>query len=132
MVAFALQFALLHAYSFPQPSRPLPLHLLVISLIEMDERGYQGVWVESSADRLNKGRSFTHREPIHPGTHTYPLKHTRPRLTAHSSANTLPLNDFHLSGYIILLMGSLVGVLSIQQVKTEGIFSIRYLFIQKY
>lgn len=64
----------IHLLGLSPSASPSLRHL---SLIEMDERGYQGVWVESSADRLNQGRSFTHRQPIHPGTHTCPLPHTR-------------------------------------------------------
>lgn len=54
---------------FPPPRPPVssaPPSLRQLSLIEMDERGYGGVWVESSADRSNQGGSFTQCEPINP------------------------------------------------------------------
>ena len=63
----------IHLLGLSAAASPSLRHL---SLIEMDERGYQRVWVESSADRLNQGRSFTHRKPIHPGTHTHTRTHT--------------------------------------------------------
>lgn len=73
-------YSSLQSLSLSPSASPSLRHL---SLIEMDERGYQGVWVESSADQ---GRSFTHHKPIHPRTDTYPpLTPTHPCPETHSS-----------------------------------------------
>lgn len=70
----SFMLALVHTH-FLCPLRLLPTHPSVLSLIETDEKGYEGVWLESSADRLNQGGSFTQHMPIHPRTHT--LSHER-------------------------------------------------------
>lgn len=104
-----------------------------LSLIEMDERGYHGVWVESSADRLNQGRSFTHRKLIHPGTHTYPLSlthtHTYTSLTKHTLLHKHTAPKWLSSLWVHYFTPGKSGLsFSIQHDRSTGIFSIRRLF----